>query len=68
MSGVIFDVTGPYGTAFANGLAWSLSLLIAVFLLFRSPSEHNGRCSPRNARQQGMAACGTPEAASVRLD
>ena len=41
MSGVIFDLTGSYRAAFANGVAWNgLNLLIAVFLLFRSPSEH----------------------------
>jgi MFS family permease len=38
MSGAIFDLTGSYTAAFANGVAWNvLNLLIAVFLLFRSP-------------------------------
>ena len=38
MSGVIFDLSGSYRAAFANGVAWNaLNLLIAVFLLFRSP-------------------------------
>ena len=38
MSGVIFDLTGSYRAAFANGVAWNaLNFLIAVFLLFRSP-------------------------------
>jgi MFS family permease len=38
MSGVIFDLTGSYWAAFANGVAWNaLNFLIAVFLLFRSP-------------------------------
>jgi MFS family permease len=41
MSGVIFDFTGSYRTAFANGVAWNgLNLLIAILLLYRSPSEH----------------------------
>jgi MFS family permease len=38
MSGVIFDLTGSYRAAFANGVAWNgLNLLIAAFLLLRSP-------------------------------
>jgi MFS family permease len=38
MSGAIFDLTGSYTAAFANGVAWNvLNFLIAVFLLFRSP-------------------------------
>ncbi|MDR3529419.1 MAG: MFS transporter [Rhodopila sp.] len=38
MSGVIYDMTGSYRAAFANGVAWNgLNLLIAVFLFFRSP-------------------------------
>jgi MFS family permease len=38
MSGVIFDLTGSYRAAFANGLAWNaLNFLITVFLVFRSP-------------------------------
>jgi MFS family permease len=37
MSGVIFDLTGSYRAAFANGLAWNaLNLLIAAFLFLRS--------------------------------
>jgi MFS family permease len=37
MSGAIFDFTGSYRTAFANGLAWNLmNLAIAVWLLIRS--------------------------------
>jgi predicted MFS family arabinose efflux permease len=37
MSGVIFDRTGSYWTAFVNGLAWNLvNLSIAVWLLMRS--------------------------------
>ncbi|HEX2943295.1 MAG TPA: MFS transporter [Rhodopila sp.] len=38
MSGVIFDMTGSYRVAFANGVAWNaLNLLIALYLLTRSP-------------------------------
>ncbi len=38
LSGAIFDLTGSYTAAFANGVAWNvLNFLIAVFLLFRSP-------------------------------
>jgi len=38
MSGVIFDLTGSYRAAFTNGVAWNgLNLLIALFLLARSP-------------------------------
>jgi MFS family permease len=45
MSGVIYDLTGSYRAAFANGVAWNgLNLLIAVFLLFRSPLS-----APRSA-------------------
>jgi MFS family permease len=37
VSGVIFDVTGSYGAAFLNGLAWNaLNLTIVVGLLLRS--------------------------------
>ena len=37
MTGVIFDMTGSYRTAFLNGLAWNaLNLTIAFFLLRRS--------------------------------
>jgi MFS family permease len=36
MSGAIFDLTGSYHAAFANGVAWNaLNLAIAVFLLSR---------------------------------
>jgi MFS family permease len=36
MSGVIFDLTGSYRAAFANGVAWNaLNLAIALFLLSR---------------------------------
>jgi cyanate permease len=37
MSGVIFDITGSYRAAFANGVAWNgLNFLIALFLFYRS--------------------------------
>jgi MFS family permease len=37
MSGAIFDLTGSYRAAFANGVAWNLvNLAIAVLLLVRS--------------------------------
>jgi MFS family permease len=37
MSGAIFDLTGSYRSAFANGLAWNLvNFSIAVWLLVRS--------------------------------
>ncbi len=37
MSGVIFDLTGSYRAAFANGIAWNvLNVVIAVLLLRRS--------------------------------
>jgi MFS family permease len=54
MSGVIFDLTGSYRAAFANGVAWNgLNFLIAIFLLFRSPL-----IAPRSAiaRPAGSAA------------
>jgi MFS family permease len=40
MSGAIFDATGSYRAAFANGVAWNLmNLSIAVFLLMRGGSR-----------------------------
>jgi MFS family permease len=37
MSGKVFDVTGSYGAAFVNGIAWNaLNLSIAFFLLYRT--------------------------------
>ncbi|WP_257195827.1 MULTISPECIES: MFS transporter [unclassified Bradyrhizobium] len=37
VSGVIFDATGSYGAAFANGVAWNaLNVSIVVLLLIRS--------------------------------
>jgi hypothetical protein len=36
MSGVVFDLTGSYKAAFANGIAWNLlNLSIASWLLRR---------------------------------
>jgi MFS family permease len=44
MSGVLFDLTGSYRTAFSNGIAWNaLNLLIAAFLLLRSPLMYHRR-------------------------
>ena len=43
MSGVLFDLTGSYQTAFINGILWNvLNLGIAVWLLWRPgrPLEH----------------------------
>jgi MFS family permease len=37
MSGKVFDLTGSYGAAFVNGIAWNaLNLTIAFFLLYRT--------------------------------
>ena len=37
MTGVIFDLTGSYRTAFLNGIAWNvLNMAIAAWLLFRT--------------------------------
>jgi hypothetical protein len=37
MSGKIFDLTGSYHAAFANGVAWNLlNFSIAIFLLRRA--------------------------------
>jgi MFS family permease len=51
MSGAIFDITGSYRAAFANGVVWNgLNFLIAVFLLFRSPlvaPRREGIAAPR---------------------
>ena len=36
MSGMIFDLTGSYMAAFANGMIWNgLNMAIALFLLLR---------------------------------
>lgn len=37
MTGLIFDLTGSYKTAFLNGIGWNLlNLAIATFLLRRA--------------------------------
>ena len=47
ISGVIFDATGSYGAAFANGALWNLlNLGIAVALLTRSARRNAGRTAP----------------------
>jgi MFS family permease len=43
ISGAIFDYTGSYQAAFANGLAWNLmNVLIAAWLLLASRSKKQG--------------------------
>jgi MFS family permease len=40
LSGAIYDMTGSYRAAFANGVAWNaLNFLIALVLFFRSPAS-----------------------------
>jgi MFS family permease len=52
MSGAIYDLTGSYRAAFANGVAWNgLNFLIAVFLLFRSPSARHLLARTPTARE-----------------
>ena len=48
MSGKVFDLTGSYGAAFVNGIAWNaLNLTIAFFLLYRTRlSRVEGRRRP----------------------
>jgi MFS family permease len=45
MSGAIFDLTGSYRAAFANGVAWNaVNTAIALFLLLRrGRAERSGR-------------------------
>ncbi|MBV9783453.1 MAG: MFS transporter [Acidisphaera sp.] len=54
MSGVIFDLTGSYEAAFANGVLWNLlNAAIATWLLLaRTPSA----AAPRRGSQGGAAA------------
>jgi len=50
MSGKVFDLTGSYGAAFLNGIAWNaLNLTIAFFLLYRTRllSERGEHVIPR---------------------
>jgi MFS family permease len=47
MSGLIFDLTGSYRAAFANGLIWNaLNLAIATWLLLRSRFRLAGAVLP----------------------
>jgi fucose permease len=51
MSGAIYDLTGSYQAAFANGVAWNaLNAAIAVFLLLR-----RGRMERSGAMARAMA-------------
>ena len=44
MSGAIFDLTGSYSAAFANGMLWNaVTTAIAVFLLMRSRTMHRAQ-------------------------
>jgi MFS family permease len=46
ISGRVFDVTGSYGAAFVNGIAWNaLNLTIAFFLLYRTRLVARGAAS-----------------------
>src|SRR6185312_9582420 len=50
MSGAIFDFTGSYRAAFANGVAWNaLNTVIAVFLLMRGGRVARARGTVRAA-------------------
>jgi MFS family permease len=50
MSGAIFDLTGSYRAAFANGVAWNaLNFLIALFLLYRTPVGASRLATTRRA-------------------
>ena len=54
MSGAIFDWTGSYRAAFANGIAWNaLNLAIVGFLIYRARS---GRPSARHATPRGVVS------------
>jgi MFS family permease len=47
MSGAIFDLTGSYRAAFANGFLWNLlNLAIVGWLLVRSRAGMSGRLAP----------------------
>jgi MFS family permease len=47
MSGAIFDLTGSYLAAFANGAAWNvLNAAIAAWLLIRASRTGSGRLAP----------------------
>ena len=50
MSGAIFDLTGSYWQAFANGLLWNLlNIAIAIFLLRRRTRAQRSMRGPGNA-------------------
>ena len=50
MSGAIFDLTGSYGAAFANGIGWNLlNIVIVVELLRRARGHHAGPRGAANA-------------------
>ncbi len=54
MSGWIFDLTGSYRAAFANGVAWNLAnALIALWLLTKALPRHAREGSPS---EEGTAA------------
>jgi MFS family permease len=47
MSGAIFDLTGSYRAAFANGFLWNLlNIAIVGWLLLRSRARPSGRIAP----------------------
>ncbi|WP_410469704.1 MFS transporter [Bradyrhizobium sp. 33ap4] len=52
ISGVIFDATGSYAAAFANGLAWNL-LNVSIILLLMMRSRQ--RVALRNSRSHRLA-------------
>jgi cyanate permease len=55
MSGMIFDLTGSYTAAFANGLLWNaLNMGIALFLLLRRRQVEGAR------RAMGAASFTSP--------
>jgi hypothetical protein len=54
VSGAIFDMTGSYGAAFLNGLAWNaLNVAIAVMLLIRA-RRFAKRAGLGSAHQQSL--------------
>jgi hypothetical protein len=56
MSGAIFDVTGSYRAAFANGIAWNLlNVSIALWLLLRSGTVAPGSPTTDPARESPHA-------------
>ena len=53
MSGVIFDLTGSYQVAFANGLIWNaINALIMLWLLFKGREG-----TRRGHKTSGALAC-----------